>query len=105
MNLEMHTTRPTTSPSKLVATILMALRRQRKEDGDFSAVQEIAGPVQEIPMEYVKILRMVLTKAIYQKILRWPLDVRKLCGYTLKVFVTFHRCNDDVWTRARNCWI
>ena len=57
MNLEMQTTLLNTYPLKLIATILKALREQVKESDQSSAVEEIAGPVPEIPLEYHQILK------------------------------------------------
>ena len=57
MNLEMHTTLLNTYPPKLIATILKALREQPKENDQLNAVDEIAGPVTEIPLEYDQILK------------------------------------------------
>ena len=56
MNLEMPTTQLNTYPRKLIATILKALREQLKENDQLNAVEEIAGPVPEIPLEYTQIL-------------------------------------------------
>ena len=52
MNLAMQTTLLNTYPPKLIATILKALREQLKENDQLKAVEEIAGPVPEIPLEY-----------------------------------------------------
>ena len=41
----------------MIATILKALREQLKESDQLNAVEEIAGPVQEIPLEYDQILK------------------------------------------------
>ena len=49
MNPEMQTTLLNTSPSKLIATTLKALREQLKENDQLN---EVAGPVPEIPLEY-----------------------------------------------------
>ena len=57
MNLEMQTTLLNTYPPKLIATILKALREQPKENDQLHSVEEIAGPVPEIPIEYDQILR------------------------------------------------
>ena len=57
MNLEMQTTLLNTCPPKLIATILKALRGQLEESDQLSAVEEIAGPVTEIPLEYDQILK------------------------------------------------
>ena len=46
-----------TNPPKLIATILKALREQLKENDQLHAVEEIAGPVPEIPLEYDQILK------------------------------------------------
>ena len=40
----------------MIATILKALREQLKESDQLNAVEEIAGPVPEIPLEYDQIL-------------------------------------------------
>ena len=42
---------------KLIATILKALREQLKENDQLNAVEEIAGPVPEIPLEYDQIFK------------------------------------------------
>ena len=57
MNPEMQTTLLNTYPPKLIATILKALREQLKESDQLNAVEEIAGPVPEIPLEYDQILK------------------------------------------------
>ena len=57
MNPEMQTTLLKTYPPKLIATILMALREQLKENDQLNAVEEIAGPVPDIPLEYDQILK------------------------------------------------
>ena len=44
-------------PPKLTATILKALRGQLKENDQLNAVDEIAGPVPEIPFEYDQIMK------------------------------------------------
>ena len=57
MNPEMQTTLLNTYPPKLIATILKALREQLKENDQLNAVEEIAGPAPEIPLEYDQILK------------------------------------------------
>ena len=57
MNPEMHITLLNTYPPKLIATILKALREQLKENDQLNAVDEIAGPVQDIPFENEQILK------------------------------------------------
>ena len=57
MNLGMHTALLNTYPPKLIATILKALREQLKEKDQLKAVDEIAGPVPEIILEYDQILK------------------------------------------------
>ena len=57
MNLEMQTTLLNTYLPKLIATILKALRKQLKENDQLNAVEEIAGPVPEIPLESDQILK------------------------------------------------
>ena len=42
---------------KLIATILKALREQLTENDQLNAVEEIAGPVPDIPLEYDQILK------------------------------------------------
>ena len=56
MNLEMQTTLLNTYPPRLIATILKPLREQLKENDQLNAVDEIAGPVPETPLEYDQIL-------------------------------------------------
>ena len=53
----MQTTLLNKYPPKLIATILKALREQLKENDQFNAVEEIAGPIPEIPLEYDQILK------------------------------------------------
>ena len=53
----MQTTLLNTYPPKLIATILKALREQLRENDQLNAVEESAGPVQEIPLEYEQILK------------------------------------------------
>ena len=58
MNPEMQTTLLNTyPPTKLIATILKALREQLKKNDQSNAVEEIAGPVPEIPLEYDQLLK------------------------------------------------
>ena len=57
MNPEMQTTLLNTYPSKSIATILRALREQHKDSDTLNAVEEIAGPAPEIPLEYDQILK------------------------------------------------
>ena len=57
MNPEMQTTLLNTYPPKLIATILKALREPLKESDQLKAVEEIAGPVPEIPLEHDQILK------------------------------------------------
>ena len=57
VNPEMQTTLLNTYPPKLIATILKALREQLKENDQLNAVEEIAGPVPEVPLEYDQILK------------------------------------------------
>ena len=52
MNPEMQTTLLNTYPPKLIATVLKAFREQLKENDHLNAVEEIAGPVPEIRLEY-----------------------------------------------------
>ena len=53
----MQTTSLNTYPPKLIATIAKALRKQLKENDQVNAVEEIAGPVPKIPLEYDQILK------------------------------------------------
>ena len=57
MNLDTQTALPNTYPPELIATILKALSEQLKENDQSNAVEEIAGPVPEIPLEYDRILK------------------------------------------------
>ena len=57
MNPEMQTSLLNTYPPKLIATILKAVREQFKESDQLNAVEEVAGPVPEIPLEYDQILK------------------------------------------------
>ena len=59
MNPEMQTTLLNTYPPKLIATFLKPLGEQLKENGQLNAVEEIAGSVPEIPLEYDQILKEV----------------------------------------------
>ena len=56
MNPEMQTTLLKTYSPKLIAAILKALREQLKESDQLHSVEEIAGPVPEIPLEHDQIL-------------------------------------------------
>ena len=56
-NLEVQTILLNTYPPKLIATILDALREQLKENDQLNTVEEIAGPVTEIFVEYDQILK------------------------------------------------
>ena len=56
MNPEMQTTLLNTYRPKLIATILKALWEQLKENDQLNAVEELAGPVPEIPLKYDQIL-------------------------------------------------
>ena len=51
VNLETQTTLLNTYPPRLIATILKALREQLEENDQMNAIEEIAGPVPEIPLE------------------------------------------------------
>ena len=57
MNPEMQTTLLNTDPPNLIATIMKAFREQLKESDQLHSVEEIAGPVPEIPLEYDQILK------------------------------------------------
>ena len=57
LNPEMQTTLLNTYPPKMIATILKALRGQLKENDQLNAVEEMLGPVPEIPLEYDQILK------------------------------------------------
>ena len=56
MNLEARATLFNTYPPKLIAKILKALRVQLQENDQLNAVEDIAGPVPEIPLKYGEIL-------------------------------------------------
>ena len=51
MNPEMQTTLLNTYPPKLITTILKAFREQLSENEQLNAVEEIAGPGPEVPLE------------------------------------------------------
>ena len=57
MNPETHTTLLNMNNLKLMETILKALREQLKENDQLNAVEEIAGAVPEIPLEYDQIVK------------------------------------------------
>ena len=57
MNLEMQTALLNTYPPKLIATILKALREQLKENDQLNSVEETAGPVPDMLLEYDQILK------------------------------------------------
>ena len=57
MTPEVQTTLLNTYPPTLIATILKALRETLKENDQLNAVEENAGPVPEIPLEYDQILK------------------------------------------------
>ena len=57
MNPEMQTSLLNTYPPKLIAKILKAFREQLNESDQLHSVEEIAGPVPEIPLEYDQILK------------------------------------------------
>ena len=57
MNPEMQTTCLNTFSPILIAKILKAFRGELKENDQLNAVEEIAGPVPEIPLEYDQILK------------------------------------------------
>ena len=100
MNPKMQTTLLDTYPPKLIATILKALREQLKENDQLNAVEEIAGPVPEIPLEYDQILKeggrfwMMSTVGICPKILCWLRDMKRLIGYILKVSTRLFQCEN-----------
>ena len=52
-----ETTLLNTYPPKLIATILKALREQVTENHQLNVVEEIAGPIPEIPLEYDQFLK------------------------------------------------
>ena len=53
MNLVVQSALLNTNLPQLIATILKVLREQLKESDQVNAVEEIAGPVPEIPLEYI----------------------------------------------------
>ena len=57
MTPEMQTMLLNTYPPKLIATILKVPREQLKENDQLNAVEEIAGPVPDIPLEYNQVLK------------------------------------------------
>ena len=111
MNLETQATLFNASPPKLIATILKALREQLKENDQLNAVEEIAGPVPEIPLEYEEILKeeeedsgMMSTVDICPKILCWQHDVKRLNGCIAMESMILFRCK-SVSIQDRNCSI
>ena len=98
MNPEIHTSLLNTCPPKLIATSLKALREQLKENAQLHSVEEISGPVPEIPIEYDQILKggensgTTSMVGICPKILCWPRDVKKSTGYNLRVSTRLFRC-------------
>ena len=98
MNPEMQTTLWNTYPPTLIATILKALCEQLEENDQFNAVEEIAGPVPEIPLLYDQILKgeensgMMSTVGICPKILRWLRAVKRLIEYIPKVSTRLFQC-------------
>ena len=57
MNREMQTTLLNTYRPKLIATILKALREQFNQSDQLHSLEEIAGPVPEIPLVHDQILK------------------------------------------------
>ena len=57
MSREMQTTLLNTYPPILIAAILKAFREHLKESDQLHSVEEIAGPVPEIPLEHDQILK------------------------------------------------
>ena len=53
----MQTTLLNTHAPKLIATIRKALRERLKENDQLNAVEEIAGPTPEIPLEHNQLLK------------------------------------------------
>ena len=99
MNPEMQTTLLNTFPPKLIATILKALREQLKERDQLHSVEEIAGPVPEIPLEYDQILKGAGGRFWDDVNGRYlPEDLvlaarrEKLTGYILKVSTRLFQC-------------
>ena len=98
MNPEMQTTLLNTYPPKLIVTILKALREQLKENDQLNAVDEIAGPVPEIPLEYDQILKGGgrfwddVNGGHLPEDLVLAADVKRLIGYILKVFTRLFLC-------------
>ena len=57
MDEEVHAQLFNTYLPKQTAQILKALREELKENNQLNTVEEIAGPVPEIPLEYEEILQ------------------------------------------------
>ena len=57
MNPDMQTALLNTCLPKLIATILKALREPLKENDQLNAIEEIASPIPEIPLEYDQVLK------------------------------------------------
>ena len=97
MSLVVQSTLVKTCPAKLIATILKALREQLKETDQLNAVEETAGPVPEINLEYDQILKEKGTMSmenICQKISCLLPDVKRLRGYILKVNTNLSQCKN-----------
>ena len=93
MNPQMHTTLLTTYPPKLIATILKALREQLKENDQLDAMDEIAGPVPEVPLEHDQILK--------EGGRLWD-DVNG--GYLLEDFVLAARREEPDWVHSEGVY-
>ena len=94
----------------MIATILKALREQLKECDQLHSVEEIAGPVPEILLEYDQIYKggggnsgTTSTVSICPKILCWLRNVKKLIGCILKVSTRLFQCK-NAEMRASNRW-
>ena len=99
MNPAMQTTLWHTFPPKLIATILKA--RRDKEKDQLNAVEEIAGPVPEIPIGDSGMMSM---EDICQNNSCCLPDVNRLHGYILREATKSSQCK-SVKVQARSCWI
>ena len=91
MNTQMQTNLLNTYPPKMIATIPKALREQLKDIDQLNAVEEIAGPVPEIPLECGRILKDGgkfwddVNGGYLPEDHCWLRDVKRLIGYIPKV--------------------
>ena len=89
MHPEMQTKFFNTYPPKLIAKILKALREQLKGNDQLNAVEEVRGPVPEIPLEYKEI---------------WKGGGGFWCGYPLGDLVFAARREEIEWVHSEGVY-